>query len=185
MHAYVLDTSSQEDVRRFARQLNQAFPYIHFLVNNAGVLGDVGGRGREDTVDGFEKIVATNYLGPFALTHLLLDKLSASGKPGDPARVVHVSSVSHYFCNHFDYEMFDINARKSAYGAMRQYEVSKLLQVSFEVDKLKAQEINASKYVYGAAYRLLDFSSVIIIANRVRARKVQSPFKCIICLCTL
>jgi NAD(P)-dependent dehydrogenase (short-subunit alcohol dehydrogenase family) len=41
------------------------------------------------TEDGFELTLATNHLGPFALTGLLLDRLTAG------ARIVTVSSVAH------------------------------------------------------------------------------------------
>jgi NAD(P)-dependent dehydrogenase (short-subunit alcohol dehydrogenase family) len=35
---------------------------------------------RIDTEDGFELAMATNYLGPFTLTHLLLDKVGVAKK---------------------------------------------------------------------------------------------------------
>ncbi len=44
---------------------------IDILINNAGTLT----RQRWDTVDGFEATIATNLLGPFALTNLLLDRV--------------------------------------------------------------------------------------------------------------
>lgn len=48
------------------------------------------------TKDGFEEHLGLNYLGHFLLTHLLLDTLKASGSPGRCARVVTVSSATHY-----------------------------------------------------------------------------------------
>lgn len=48
------------------------------------------------TVDGFEEHIGLNYLGHFLLTNLLLDALKDSGRPGRTARVVTVSSATHY-----------------------------------------------------------------------------------------
>lgn len=48
------------------------------------------------TVDGFEEHFGLNYLGHFLLTNLLLDTLQESGCPGRSARVVTVSSATHY-----------------------------------------------------------------------------------------
>lgn len=44
------------------------------------------------TADGFESHFATNYLGHFLLTHLLLPELKAAGKEGKNARIVNISS---------------------------------------------------------------------------------------------
>lgn len=48
------------------------------------------------TEDGFEEHFGLNYLGHFLLTNLLLDTLKESGAPGRCARVVTVSSATHY-----------------------------------------------------------------------------------------
>ena len=73
IHAFALDLASQTDVKRFAREVLQQFPQIHFLVNNAGTHGDIhcASPRRRDTADGYETIMATNYLGHFTLTYLL------------------------------------------------------------------------------------------------------------------
>ena len=90
------------DVKRFASSLLEDFPEIHCLVNNAGVIGDHGHKlflrregKRTDTKDGFETIMATNYLGPFALTDLLIPTLKSSGTPESPSRIINVSSKGH------------------------------------------------------------------------------------------
>lgn len=51
---------------------------------------------QRNTVDGFEEHFGLNYLGHFLLTNLLLDTLKESGRPGRTARVVTVSSATHY-----------------------------------------------------------------------------------------
>jgi len=84
-----LDLASLDSVRRAAAQfLARGLP-LHVLINNAGVY-EVGPQ-RRVTRDGFELHFGTNHLGHFLLTHLLLERLIASG----PARVVTLSSGLH------------------------------------------------------------------------------------------
>jgi NAD(P)-dependent dehydrogenase (short-subunit alcohol dehydrogenase family) len=88
VHPLRVDLADLTSVRRAADEA-AAYGPLHLLVNNAGVMGTAHQR----TPDGFELQLATNHLGPFALTGLLLDRLvAAGGRPGD-ARVVTVSSI--------------------------------------------------------------------------------------------
>ena len=66
-----------------------------------------------------------NHLGHFALTMLLLDRLTASA----PARVVTVSSEAHYSAPGIDFDAL----RRPARGitGLREYAVSKLANVLF------------------------------------------------------
>uniref|UniRef100_A0A8B9QLM9 Retinol dehydrogenase 12 n=1 Tax=Apteryx owenii TaxID=8824 RepID=A0A8B9QLM9_APTOW len=83
----LLDTGSLASVRAFARQVLREEKRLDVLVNNAGL----SGLPFAVTPEGLEQTFATNYLGPFLLTNLLLDLLKASA----PARVVNVSSFRH------------------------------------------------------------------------------------------
>jgi NAD(P)-dependent dehydrogenase (short-subunit alcohol dehydrogenase family) len=87
LHPEILDLASLTSVRSFAKRVIEKFPgqSLDLLINNAGVMALPT---REETEDGFERQFATNYLGPFALTGLLLPSIKA--KPG--SRVVTVSS---------------------------------------------------------------------------------------------
>ncbi len=85
---YRCDVSDLSDVRAFAARLAADEPRLDVLVNNAGVLPAE----RALSADGHELALATNVLGPFLLTNLLLGRLTASA----PARVVNVSSGGMY-----------------------------------------------------------------------------------------
>ena len=87
MQALKLDLSSQKDIHRFAKEVNSTFDKIHFLINNAGILMNKGGK-RVNSADGYEMVMATNYFGTFTLTNLLLDKIKSSGVPGAPIRSI-------------------------------------------------------------------------------------------------
>jgi len=80
----LVDLSSQASVRQFAATLLEKHPQVHVLINNAGVWMDR----REESADGVEMTWATNVLGVFTLTNLLLDPMKSSA----PARVINVAS---------------------------------------------------------------------------------------------
>ena len=82
------DLSSLDSVRTAAAAIVESEPEVHVLVNNAGVMAPE----REESADGHELTFATNVLGPFLLTELLVDHLEASGE----ARIVNVSSGGMY-----------------------------------------------------------------------------------------
>ena len=82
-----LDLARLASVRTAAEEIRSACPRLDLLINNAGVMAVPHQR----TEDGFELTLATNHLGHFALTGLLLDRLLAT----DGSRVVTVSSIGH------------------------------------------------------------------------------------------
>jgi len=86
LHLHVCDLSELELVRDFAANFPESD--LAVLVNNAGVLLDR----RQRSSDGIELTFATNVLGPFALTEMLLPNLRA----GEPGRVINVSSGGMY-----------------------------------------------------------------------------------------
>ncbi|MFN0246405.1 MAG: SDR family NAD(P)-dependent oxidoreductase [Kofleriaceae bacterium] len=82
------DTGDLVALRRAAATLLARHPAIHVLIHNAGALDDE----RRTTPDGIELTVASQVVGPFLLTTLLLPALRA----GAPARVLWVSSGGMY-----------------------------------------------------------------------------------------
>ncbi|MDB4954357.1 MAG: putative oxidoreductase/Short-chain dehydrogenase [Myxococcales bacterium] len=116
-----LDLSDLKSVRRCAEALLARNIPIHGLINNAGLAGKKGGV----TKDGFELTFGTNHLGHYLFTRLLLDRLKKSG----PARIVNVSSASHYQAKKIDWDALR-NPTRSISG-LPEYEVSKLSNVLF------------------------------------------------------
>jgi retinol dehydrogenase-12/retinol dehydrogenase-13 len=80
----VVDLARRESIRAFARDLAARHAKLDVLVNNAGIWADR----RRRSPDGIELTWATNVLGYFLVTELLLPRLRAAGK----ARVVNVAS---------------------------------------------------------------------------------------------
>ena len=108
----VLDLSDLSSVRRFAERTGP----VDVLVANAGVMGVPPTR----TADGFELQLATNHLGHFALTNLLLPRLSD--------RVVVVASRSHAAG---ELPLDDLNWERRRYRRYAAYGQSKLANLLF------------------------------------------------------
>jgi NAD(P)-dependent dehydrogenase (short-subunit alcohol dehydrogenase family) len=117
-----LDVSSLASVRAFATAFAADHDGLDVLVNNAGVLGAPQGT----SVDGVETHFATNHLGHFALTNLLLPLIRD--------RVVVTSSREH---RSGDLDVDDLDWQRREYGAFKAYAQSKLANLLFllELDR--------------------------------------------------
>lgn len=100
-----LDLSSLAAVRTSVATVNRwdDVPRIDVLVNNAGIMAVDFAL----SPDGFESQFATNHLGPFLFTNLIMDKILASTSP----RIIMVSSNGHKLnpIRFFDYN-FQVNS---------------------------------------------------------------------------
>lgn len=88
VEAIACDLASLASVRAAAAELLERLPRIDVLVNNAGGMQDE----RLESVDGHELTWATNMIGPYLLTELLLDRIIASA----PARIIEMTSGGAY-----------------------------------------------------------------------------------------
>src|ERR1700730_14914730 len=117
-----LDLQDLSSVRQFADGVDT----VDVLINNAGIMATPYAL----TADGFESQIGTNHLGHFALTNLLLPKLTE--------RVVTVSSMLHYMGR---ITLDDLNwktRRYSAWPAYGQAKLANLLVTSELQQRLKA-----------------------------------------------
>lgn len=119
-----LDLGDLASVRACADAFLATGQPLHGLINHAGLAGR---RGMSES--GFELHFGTNYVGPFLLTALLLDRLRESA----PARVVNVSSDAHYRASGIDFDA--VRQRTKSITGFSEYAVSKLANL------LHAQEL--------------------------------------------
>jgi NAD(P)-dependent dehydrogenase (short-subunit alcohol dehydrogenase family) len=126
LHQLVIDLSDLSSVRRAAERARAVGP-LDLLVNNAGVMATPYSR----TADGFELQLATNHLGPFLLTGLLLPQLVDSGS----GRVVTVASQAHRYTRRAPFD--DPRLTEGRYSRWGSYSRSKLanLLFTFELDR--------------------------------------------------
>jgi NAD(P)-dependent dehydrogenase (short-subunit alcohol dehydrogenase family) len=107
-----LDLQDLASVRQFADGVER----VDVLVNNAGIMAVP----LAQTADGFESQIGTNHLGHFALTNLLLPKITD--------RVVTVSSMMHLMGY---ISLKDLNWKSRPYSAWVAYGQSKLANLLF------------------------------------------------------
>ena len=154
-----LDLSDLASVRACANEILARGIPIHGLVNNAGQAGQRG-----LTKDGFELAFATNHLGHYLFTRLLLDRIKQSGG----ARIVNVSSASHYRAKGIDWDA--VTEKTKSVTGMREYEVSKLSNVLFT--KELARKLAGTGVTTYAVHPGVTATDVW--------RKVPQPFRCLI-----
>ena len=122
------DLSSQQEIRRLAREFESRYSRLDVLVNNAGAIM----LSRRESVDEIEMTLALNHLAYFLLTNLLLDILKSSA----PARIINVSSNSHERAK-LD---FDDPQHRSRYWGWRAYARSKLANILFSYELARRLE---------------------------------------------
>jgi len=115
---HICDLSSVASVREFGTAFAAGDEALDVLINNAGVMPTE----RQKTDEGFELTFATNVLGPFLLTELLIPKLRQS----DNGRVVMMSSGGMYSS---DFKLDDPQLEHREYDPPRFYAQSKRAEV--------------------------------------------------------
>ena len=130
-----LDLADLQSMREFAEGWRDT---VHILVNNAGVMVPPLGR----TADGFELQFGINHLGHFALTNLLLPRITG--------RVVTVASSAHRSAT-IDFD--DLNWHTRRYGrGSGGYEQSKLANLLFTLELQRRLERSGSPVIATAAH---------------------------------
>jgi len=108
----IVDLARQASIRELARAFLESHRELHVLVNNAGTWATR----RRESPDGIELTWATNVLGYYLLTDLLLDRIRQSA----PARIVNVASRLAR-----DLDLEDVEFRRRSYSGVSAYAQSK------------------------------------------------------------
>jgi NAD(P)-dependent dehydrogenase (short-subunit alcohol dehydrogenase family) len=128
------DLASLASVREAAAAVRADHPPIGVLVNNAAT---VNVRHRM-SVDGFELTFATNHLGPFLLTTLLLDHLTVT------ARIVNVASRAHLRASMDFTAVTDPRARYRSVAAYARSKLANVLHTFALARRLSGTRIRAN-----------------------------------------
>ncbi|XP_024986014.1 short-chain dehydrogenase TIC 32, chloroplastic-like isoform X2 [Cynara cardunculus var. scolymus] len=119
-----LDLNSQKSIRDFAKKYRSSGLPLHILINNAGVLSPPFTLSKEK----IELHFATNHLGHFLLTNMLLDTMkTTSYEQKREGRIINVSSVGHRFANKGTFS--DQINDESSYSHVYAYGLSKLANI--------------------------------------------------------
>ncbi|XP_021730054.1 short-chain dehydrogenase TIC 32, chloroplastic-like [Chenopodium quinoa] len=149
-----LDLSSMASVRKFASDYKSSNNPLNIIINNAGVCAPPISLSE----DNIELQFATNHLGHFLLTHLLLDTMKNTAlESGKKGRIVIVSSIAHRYAIRGGICFDRLNNSPGYFGSFFAYFQSKLannlhaneLARRFKNDKV---QITANSLHPGAIY---------------------------------
>ncbi|GLT79235.1 hypothetical protein SLA2020_507290 [Shorea laevis] len=150
-----LDLSSIKSISAFAESFNALNIPLNILINNAGIMFCP----YRLSQDGIEVQFATNHVGHFLLTHLLLDKMKDTAKTtGIEGRVINLSSIAHQYTYKDGVRFANINGR-AGYNDKKAYGQSKLANI------LHANELS----------RRLQEEGVNITVNSVHPGLIMTP----------
>jgi NAD(P)-dependent dehydrogenase (short-subunit alcohol dehydrogenase family) len=134
-----VDMSSQESIRQFAREFLERYGELHVLIHNAANF-DHTEQSPVLTVDGIEAVFATNHLGPFLLTQLLLEPFKGCA----PSRIITVASKGLMSYPFLTIEFNNLNGERK-FNLQHAYYHAKQAQVMFTFDlaeRLRGTGIN-------------------------------------------
>jgi retinol dehydrogenase 12 len=114
-----VDVSDLASVRRAAATYLATGRPLDVLVNNAGVGGTNG-----LSADGFDLTYATNHIGPFLLTSLLLPAIERAPQ----GRIVNVSSIGHMQVKRIDWTLLERRTEPRKSGFL-DYGITKLMNI--------------------------------------------------------
>lgn len=119
------DLSLQKSIRTFVKDFKENYDHLHVLINNAANF-DTTLKNPVLTEEGIEVIFATNHMGPFLLTNLLLDVLKKSA----PSRIINIASKGLITYPRLTIEFDNLNGEKK-FSYQHAYYHSKLAQIMF------------------------------------------------------
>lgn len=119
------DLSSQKAIRELVKNFKKTYDQLHVLINNAANF-DFTLKNPVLTEEGVEVIFATNHLGPFLLTNLLLDVMKKSA----PSRIINIASKGLISYPRLTIEFDNLNGERK-FSYQHAYYHSKLAQIMF------------------------------------------------------
>ncbi|KAJ3675215.1 hypothetical protein LUZ60_004257 [Juncus effusus] len=153
-----MDLNSLQSVKSFAESFDSLSTNLNILINNAGIMGVPF----ELSKDGIESHFATNYLGHFFLTSLLLGKMKSTTKEtGIQGRIVNVASMVHKNSKGFEFNINAVND-ESRYNSLGAYCNSKLANV------IQANELARRLLVEGSDISVNSLHPGFILTNITR-----------------
>jgi NAD(P)-dependent dehydrogenase (short-subunit alcohol dehydrogenase family) len=136
-----VDLSSHESIRQFVEEFKKSHDRLDVLIPNAADFDQTRLKPIL-TSDGIETIFATNHIGVFLMTNLLLDLLKTSA----PSRIITIASKGLLMYPNLDIEFDNLNGERK-FTPPHAYYHSKLAQIMFTYDlaqRLKGTGVTAN-----------------------------------------
>ncbi|KAK4749362.1 hypothetical protein SAY87_026811 [Trapa incisa] len=169
-----LDLCSMKSIASFAKSFHALNLPLNILINNAGIMFCPF----QLSEDGTETQFATNHIGHFLLTNLLLDKMKHTARvTGIQGRIVNLSSIAHSH-TYQDGIQFDKINDELSYNTRRAYGQSKLANI------LHANELSRRLQEEGANITVNSVHPGLIMTNLMRhtviIMKILKMFTCLL-----
>jgi retinol dehydrogenase-12 len=167
------DLVSFASIREAASEVRDRHERIDVLINNAGVHSMVP----RTSPEGFDQMLASNYLGPFLFTNLILDMVVAAA----PSRIVVVGSEAHRIAGRLDPERFEQLGSYNRFTSNPPYGRTKLLDILFAAElarRLRGAGVTVNSLCPGAvATNLFEDAPLIGRLGRLAARSplIRTP----------
>mmetsp|Transcript_12938 Transcript_12938/g.21136 ORF Transcript_12938/g.21136 Transcript_12938/m.21136 type:complete len:448 (-) Transcript_12938:2467-3810(-) len=195
LHAKVLDVSDFDSIHEFCDWFNEQFQQLHILINNAAI-----NYGTQDMTpsasrplrskQGYELLFASNYLGHFLLTDLLLPRLRSTPR----AKVLQVSSNAHYLASGADLDtrgghLMPVAAQvlpqkasaerevlwKAAYGNSKMAQVMHAMELQKMLDADPSTDLKVFSYSPGLTYTGMIPDRAPPLVKKILHRLFYSP----------
>lgn len=169
-----LDLSSMASVRKFAADFNAKGLPLNILVNNAGVMAIPFTLSK----DGIEMQFATNHVGHFLLTHLLLENMKKTSRESNvEGRIVNVSSEGHRvtYKEGIRFDKINDEAEYGTIGAYGQSKLANILHANELARRFKEEGVNItanSLHPGSIITNLLRYHSIIDVLSRTLGKLV-------------
>lgn len=115
---FLADFTKLDTVYSAAKKINDKYPHIDILINNAGIFN----KRRVLTEHGLEMVFQVNHIASFLFTQQLIDKMKKSA----PSRIIQVNSEGHRFGW---LNINDLNWQKRPYYGLFGYGAAKVAQL--------------------------------------------------------
>uniref|UniRef100_A0A0A9D9K7 Short-chain dehydrogenase TIC 32, chloroplastic n=1 Tax=Arundo donax TaxID=35708 RepID=A0A0A9D9K7_ARUDO len=169
-----LDLSSMASVRTFADEFVSRELPLNILINNAGVMAIPFALSK----DGIEMQFATNHVGHFLLTHLLLDTMKKTSRESNvEGRIVNVSSEGHRFAYRegICFEKINDESVYNSIGAYGQSKLANILHANELARRFKEEGVNItanSLHPGSIITNLLRHHSILDVLHRTLGKLV-------------
>ena len=180
VYLFVCDMSSQASIKKAADQVKKQFTKIDVLINNAANF-NLSIKKAVLTNEGIEQIWATNHLGPYLLSHLLINQIKKSEKK----RIINICSKGILSMPFLKINFEDPGfIQKKKYSIVKSYYQSKLAQEmttialaeKFRSDNIKVNAIKVTA-VKLDPNRLPEISGFMLKIYKMKMKFSLEPAK--------
>ncbi|KAE8722429.1 putative Kinetochore protein spc25 [Hibiscus syriacus] len=166
-----IDLSSLASVKRFCTQFLALGLPLNILINNAGIFS----QNLEFSEDKIEMTFATNYLGHFLLTEMLIEKMiETAEQTGIQGRIINLSSVIHSWVKR-DSFTFNQMLNPNNYNGTRAYAQSKVANILHA--KEIARQLKVTALLLESVYHLIKHTRALLQARiSMNMNRIDSLF---------